>query len=115
MRAAIISTAVLASCSFCFNANAQEADMTFFLTSTGPGKGGDLGGLAGADAHCQKLAAAVGFGKKTWHAYLRTQASGDQPAVNARDRIGTGPWVNARGQVVAKDLAALHGDSVELA
>jgi hypothetical protein len=90
-------------------------EFSFFLTSSGPGKGGDLGGLAGADAHCQKLAAAVGFGKKTWHAYLSTQASEGQPAVNARDRIGSGPWVNARGQVVAKDLAALHGDSVELA
>jgi len=90
-------------------------EFSFFLTSAGPGKGGDLGGLAGADAHCQKLATAVGFGKKTWHAYLSTQAAEGQPAVNARDRIGTGPWVNARGQVVAKDLAALHGDTVELA
>jgi hypothetical protein len=90
-------------------------EFSFFLTSAGPGKGGDLGGLAGADAHCQKLAAAVGFGRKTWHAYLSTQASEGQPAVNARDRIGTGPWVNARGQVLAKDLASLHGDTVELA
>ncbi len=89
-------------------------DFSFFLTSAGPGKGGDLGGLAGADAHCQKLAAAVGFGKKTWRAYLSTQATEGHPAVNARDRIGAGPWVNARGQVVAKDLAALHGDTVEL-
>jgi hypothetical protein len=89
-------------------------DFSFFLTSAGPGKGGDLGGLAGADAHCQKLAAAVGFGKKTWRAYLSTQATEGHPAVNARERIGAGPWVNARGQVIAKDLAALHGDTVEL-
>jgi len=90
-------------------------DFSFFLTSTGLGKGADLGGLAGADAHCQQLASAVGFGKKTWRAYLSTQATDGQPAVNARDRIGNGPWVNARGQVIAKDLAALHGDTVELA
>jgi len=90
-------------------------DFSFFLTSTGVGRGGDLGGLAGADAHCQKLATAVGFGRRTWRAYLSTQAADGQPAVDARDRIGHGPWVNARGAVIAKDLAQLHGDSVELA
>ena len=68
--------------------------MTFFVTSRGIGKGGDLGGLAGADQHCQNLAAAVGAGNRTWHAYLSTQARPGQPAVNARDRIGTGPWFN---------------------
>ena len=90
-------------------------EFSFFLTSTGVGRGGDLGGLAGADAHCQKLATAVGFGRRTWRAYLSTQAADGQPAVNARDRIGHGPWVNARGAVIAKDLAQLHGDTVELA
>ncbi len=94
---------------------ALPKDFSFFLTSQGLGKGGDLGGLAGADAHCQRLATAAGFGQKTWRAYLSTQAVDGQPAVNARDRIGAGPWVNARGGVVARDLAHLHGDSVELA
>ena len=72
--------------------------MSFFVTSHGPGKGADLGGLAGADAHCQALAASVGAGGKTWHAYLSTQGAG---AVNARDRIGKGPWMNAKGVVIA--------------
>ena len=87
---------------------------SFFITSEGPGKGADLGGLAGADAHCQKLASAVGAGNKTWHAYLSTQAADGKPAVNARDRIGKGPWHNVRGAVVGRDLAHLHGDTVEL-
>ena len=85
---------------------AQQSNMTFFVTSVGVGKGADLGGLAGADRHCQQLAAAVGAGAKTWHAYLSTQGSG---AVNARDRIGKGPWQNAKGVVIAKDVAELHG------
>ncbi|MEY8875682.1 MAG: lectin, partial [Leptothrix sp. (in: b-proteobacteria)] len=78
------------------------------------GRGADLGGLAGADAHCQKLAHAAGS-SKTWRAYLSTQASDGQPAIHARDRIGTGPWINTRNQVVARDLAHLHGDTLELA
>jgi len=90
-------------------------DFSFFLTSQPIGQGGNLGGLAGADAHCQKLATAVGFGRRTWHAYLSTQPADGQPAVNARDRIGSGPWTNARGAVVARDVAHLHGDSLELA
>lgn len=85
---------------------AASTDMTFFVTSTGSGKGADFGGLAGADAHCQALAAAAGAGAHTWHAYLSTQGP---RAVNARDRIGTGPWHNAKGVEIAKDLAALHG------
>src|SRR5207253_168362 len=80
--------------------------MSFFVTSAGPGKGADLGGLAGADKTCQTLAQAAGAGSKTWHAYLSTQGPG---AVNARDRIGSGPWQNAKGAVVAKDVAELHG------
>ena len=93
----------------------QRHPMTFFVTSVGIGKGGDLGGLAGADAHCQMLAAAVGAGNHTWHAYLSTQAKNGQPAVNARDRIGQGPWYNARGQSIAKGQEDLEGDTIELA
>lgn len=93
---------------------APAQPLGFFVTSTGSGKGADLGGLAGADAHCQKLAAAVGAGNRTWRAYLSTQAAGGQPAVNARDRIGKGPWANAKGAIVANNLAHLHGDTVEL-
>src|SRR4051795_3445773 len=91
------------------SAQAQSADMTFFVTSNGPGKGADLGGLEGADAQCQKLAQAGGAGSKTWRAYLSTQAADGKPAVNARDRIGKGPWQNAKGAVIAKDVADLHG------
>lgn len=87
----------------------QDTGMTFFITSVGPGDGANLGGLAGADAHCQKLAAAAGAGSRTWRAYLSAGASGSQPAVNARDRIGKGPWRNAKGVVIAKGLDELHG------
>jgi hypothetical protein len=87
-------------------AQAQQANMSFFVTSVGAGKGADLGGLAGADKHCQQLAQSAGAGAKTWHAYLSTQGAG---AANARDRIGKGPWTNAKGVVVAKDVAELHG------
>jgi hypothetical protein len=86
--------------------------MSFFVTSVGKGDGANLGGLAGADAHCQQLAAAAGRGGVTWRAYLSTQGAG---AVNARDRIGKGPWYNQRGQMVARDLAQLHGDTIEQA
>jgi len=93
---------------FC-TALAQDApqSMRFFVTSTSLGKGGDLGGLAGADVHCQSLAASVGAGTRTWHAYLSTQ--GTAGAVNARDRIGRGPWYNAKATLIARDLDALHG------
>ena len=89
---------------------AQPASMTFFVTSVGSGNGADLGGLAGADAHCQELAQAVGAAG-TWHAYLSTQAADGQPAVNARDRIGKGPWQNVQGVVIATDVAQLHGQN----
>ena len=89
-------------------AQAQSADTSFFLTSNGIGNGGNLGGLAGADNHCQTLAQAAGAGAKTWRAYLSTQAADGAPAVNARDRIGKGPWKNSKGAVVAKDVAELH-------
>jgi hypothetical protein len=88
---------------------AQQSPMTFFITSAGPGKGGDLGGLEGADRHCQSLAQAAGAGGRTWHAYLSTQAMGGAQAVNARDRIGRGPWQNAKGVTIAKDIDELHG------
>jgi hypothetical protein len=93
---------------------AQAPQVGFFITSAGPGKGADLGGLAGADALCQKLAAAVGAGGRTWRAYLSTTSSGSQPAVNARDRIGPGPWTNAKGVTVATSVADLHSDNNKL-
>jgi hypothetical protein len=95
--------------------NAPPHPMSFFVTSVGLGRGANLGGLAGADAHCQALAAAAGAGNRTWRAYLSTQARPGQPAVNARDRIGQGPWYNAKGEMIAADLAHLQGDTLELA
>lgn len=89
---------------------AQQNNMTFFVTSVGPGKGGDLGGLAGADAHCQKLAEAAGAGGKTWKAYLSSNTPPTGEAVNARDRIGKGPWQNAKGAVIAKNVDDLHNN-----
>ncbi|MDB5513560.1 MAG: hypothetical protein JWQ17_318 [Tardiphaga sp.] len=90
-------------------AHAQAANTSFFITSVGIGNGANLGGLAGADNHCQTLAQAAGAGGKTWRAYLSTQAADGKPAENARDRIGKGPWQNAKGVVIAKDVAELHG------
>jgi hypothetical protein len=94
------------------SAPARAADTTFFLTSNGPGKGGDLGGIEGADRRCQTLAQAAGA--RTFHAYLSTQGVDGKPAVNARDRIGKGPWQNAKGVVIAKDVAELHSASNNL-
>jgi len=91
------------------DAQAQQGGMSFFVTSAGPGKGADLGGLDGADRQCQQLAQSAGAGGHTWHAYLSAQAADGKPAVNARDRIGKGPWQNAKGVVVAKDVGELHG------
>ena len=90
---------------------AQQAEMSFFVTGAGSGRGADLGGLTGADRICQELAQAVGAGKRIWHAYLSTQAVDGQPAVDARDRIGQGPWQNAKGAVIAKNLDELHGNN----
>jgi len=89
----------------------QTPPMSFFITSAGPGNGANLGGLAGADRHCTELAKAAGSTGLTWHAYLSAKAADGQPAVNARDRIGKGPWYNQKGVLVAKDVAELHGDS----
>jgi hypothetical protein len=92
-------------------AHAQGASMSFFVTSAGPGNGGDLGGLEGADKHCQSLAAAAGAGNRTWRAYLSTTGPG---GVNARDRIGSGPWHNARGVLVAQNLDELHSEKANI-
>ena len=92
----------------------QSPNMTFFVTSAGPGKGGDLGGLTGADRQCQTLAQAAGAGGKTWRAYLSSQEVGDVKAVNARDRVGRGPWQNFKGEVVAQSIDDLHSDSNKL-
>jgi hypothetical protein len=102
----ILASVVLVSLGGSTAGQAQQSELSFFITSVGPGKGGDLGGLAGADQHCQLLGGVGGAGTKTWRAYLSTQGPG---AVNARDRIGNGPWKNAKGIIVAKDLAELHG------
>jgi hypothetical protein len=104
----VLAAALLAVTSI---ASAQQANMSFFVTSAGPGKGADLGGLAGADRHCQTLAQAAGAGSKTWHAYLSTQGDG---AVNARDRIGKGPWQNIKGMVVATSVDDLHSANNKL-
>src|SRR3954469_13722014 len=106
-RLMLIAGAAVTAIGLANVAQAQNA-MTFFVTSAGPGKGADLGGLEGADRHCQMLAQAAGAGGKTWHAYLSTQGAN---AVNAKDRIGKGPWTNAKGAVVAKDGGELHGEN----
>jgi hypothetical protein len=95
-------------------AQAQSAATSFFVTSVGIGNGANLGGLAGADNYCQTLAQAAGAGSKTWRAYLSTQGSDGKPAVNARDRIGNGPWQNSKGAVIAKDVADLHSPASNL-
>jgi len=92
----------------------QAPNMTFFVTGNGPGKGADLGGIEGADQYCQTLAARHGAGGKTWRAYLSTQPADGKPAINARDRIGNGPWQNFKGTVVAANLNELHSDNNKL-
>ena len=92
----------------------QSPNMTFFVTSAGLGKGADLGGLEGADRQCQALAEGAGAGSKTWRAYLSTQAAGNTQAINARDRIGHGPWQNFKGEVVAQSVDDLHSDNNKL-
>ena len=92
----------------------QSPNMTFFVTSSGPGKGADLGGMEGADRHCQTLATAAGAGSKTWRAYLSTNAGAQGGPVNARDRIGKGPWQNFKGTVIATSVEDLHSDNNKL-
>jgi hypothetical protein len=94
--------------------SAQQTNMSFFVTSAGSGKGAELGGLEGADRICQRLAQAAGAGNHTWHAYLSTQTVDGQIAVNARDRIGQGPWQNAEGVIIAKNVDELHSDNNNL-
>jgi hypothetical protein len=113
-RLALVSSAAIFASISVQPAQAQSATTTFFVSSVGPGKGADVGGLDGADKHCATLAAAAGVSAKTWHAYLSTQAADGKPAVNARDRIGKGPWQNSKGVVIAKDVADLHGASNNL-
>ena len=113
VSAAAATVALLTACV----STPTAGPMGFFVTSVGSGKGADLGGLAGADAHCQKLATAAGAGQRTWRAYLSTTEvaavapAAATPAMHARDRIGTGPWFNAKGELIAKDVASLHGDN----
>jgi len=92
----------------------QAPNLSFFVTSNSLGKGGDLGGLAGADAHCQQLAATAGAGSKTWHAYLSTAETPTAKAINARERIGNGPWQNAKGEVIAQNVDDLHSNNNKL-
>src|SRR4029079_12022472 len=106
----VIGVAVFAAVAS-LGVSAQQNQMTFFITSAGPGNGANLGGLAGADKHCQTLAAAAGAGNRTWRAYLSAAAANGQPAVNSRDRIGKGPWMNVKGVAVAKSVADLHSDA----
>ena len=114
LRSLALTTATLGLLAACAIPSSSTGPMSFFATSAGSGKGADLGGLAGADAHCQRLATAAGAAGKTWRAYLSTPptlAAGTTPgadAVNARDRIGAGPWFNVKGALVARDVAHLH-------
>jgi len=94
--------------------NSQENEMSFFITSVGSGDGANIGGVAGADAHCAALASAAGSRGKTWHAYLSAHASDNSPNVNARERIGFGPWYNAKGIQVASNLNNLHSEFMDL-
>ncbi len=109
----VTSVALLAAAATFSTINSQENEMSFFITSEGSGDGANLGGLAGADAHCQNLADAQGS-SKTWRAYLSAHATESSPAVNARDRIGFGPWYNARGVLVAENLNQLHSERMFL-
>ena len=112
-RTVTLTFGILATFLLCVSAVvglAQEQTMGFFVTSVGVGDGANFGGLAGADQHCQMLATAAGAGNRTWRAYLSTVAAGGQPQVNARDRIGNGPWYNANGALIAMNVADLHGD-----
>jgi hypothetical protein len=104
----IVASAAVALLSCATGSHAQQSSMTFFITSAGSGKGADLGGIEGADRICQALAQAAGAGNHTWRAYLSTQAAGGTPAINARDRIGSGPWQNVKGETIAQNIEDLH-------
>jgi hypothetical protein len=111
LRLALVASSVIGVTSVAFT---QQADMSFFISSVGKGNGADLGGIAGADAHCQALAKAAGSPSANWRAYLSTTEPGGNAGVNARDRIGKGPWKNAKGVVVAKSVDDLHSASVNI-
>jgi len=118
IRFAVLTSAAVLSGAY-FEAEAQQQppqspNMTFFVTGAGPGKGADLGGIEGADRHCQELAQRAGAGNKTWRAYLSTQASNGKEPINARDRIGRGPWQNFKNEVVAQNVDDLHSDNNKL-
>ena len=104
----LLATLALVAVTACTSMPAKSP-MSFFVSSTGSGRGADFGGLAGADQHCQSLAQAAGAGQRRWHAYLSTSAVGNTPAVNARERIGNGPWRNLKGELIANNVAELHG------
>lgn len=108
-RISLVSCAALALVACADMMPGSGGSMSFFVTSAGSGNGADLGGLAGADKHCQSLAQKAGSGGKTWRAYLSTQGKDGAPTVNAKDRIGKGPWHNAKGELIARDVDALHG------
>src|SRR5262249_49174507 len=110
-RIPLLTAVALAAIGMAVPAQAQQANMSFFVTSAGKGNGADLGGLTGADAHCQALAKAAGSTNTNWRAYLSTTEPGGNAGVNARDRIGKGPWQNAKGTVIAKSVEDLHSDS----
>jgi hypothetical protein len=109
LKALSALTIVALACASCASSDESGNPMTFFVTSVGSGKGADLGGISGADRHCQSLAQAAGAGGRTWRAYLSTSGADGKSSVNARDRIGKGPWRNAKGEVIAKDVNDLHG------
>ena len=110
-RMLIASAVALVAAGCAGRAYGPQQDMTFFVTSTGSGKGADFGGISGADKHCQFLATAAGAVDHAWHAYLSNSATASSPAINARDRIGSGPWQNVKGVVIARNLAELHGNN----
>jgi hypothetical protein len=119
MRYSLLASATALLFGACGSAQAQQQppqvpNMSFFVTGATLGKGGDLGGLAGADAHCQQLATTVGAGGKTWRAYLSTAETPQAKGINARDRIGTGPWQNFKGVVIAQNVDDLHSDNVKI-
>ena len=116
-KSTLVAVAMVAA-GISVTASAQQgkpsSKMNFFVTSSGPGNGADLGGLAGADKHCQNLAKAVGAGNKRWHAYLSTSSDAGKKLTHARDRIGKGPWYNAKGEMIASNLDSLHSDQNKL-
>jgi hypothetical protein len=114
IAAITLAGTVIAACAPLQGGGGGTGPMSFFLTSAGPGKGADLGGLAGADAHCATLAKAAGSSHTNWRAYLSTTAPGGDPGTNARDRIGNGPWYNAKGVMIARNVNDLHSDAANL-